>query len=96
MEWFFQLGIKASGWATAVIAKTWLNEEQLFDDIKTIEVETLIIHGIYDKVCLFSLAEQQKKMIKNSQLVKFTKSGHGTFYDEKDKFNKEIIRFIED
>lgn len=96
MEWFFQLGIGASGWATAEIAKTWLKEEKLFEDVKEIEIETLIIHGIHDKVCLFSLAEQQKKMIKDSKLVKFTKSGHGIFYDERDRFNKEVISFIED
>lgn len=96
MEWFFNIGLKAAGWSTAEIAKTWLNEEQLFDDIKKIEVETLIIHGIYDKVCLFPLAEQQNKMIKNSKLIKFTNSGHATFYDEKDKFNKEVLSFIQE
>ena len=37
MEWFFQLGIKASGWATAEIAKTWLNEEQLFDILRQLK-----------------------------------------------------------
>ena len=96
MEWFFQIGLKAAGWSTAEIAKTWLNEEKLFDDIKKIQAETLIIHGIHDEVCLFQLAEQQNKMIKNSRLVKFMKSGHATFYDEKDKFNREVIRFIEE
>lgn len=96
MEWFFQLGLRAAGWSTAEIAKTWLDEERLFEDVKEIQAETLIIHGIHDKVCLFSLAEQQNKMIKNSKLVKFMKSGHGTFYDERDKFNKEVISFIQE
>ena len=35
-------------------------------------------------------------MIKNSKLVKFDKSGHATFIDEKDKFNKEIVKFIDE
>lgn len=96
MQWFFNIGIKAAGWSTAEIAKTWLGEERLFDDVKKIEAETLIIHGTHDKVCLFQLAEAQNKMIKNSKLVKFTKSGHATFYDEKDKFNEEVIKFIEE
>ena len=61
-----------------------------------IKVETLIIHGIHDKVCLFPLAEEQKKLIKNSKLVKFFNSGHATFYDERDKFNKEITKFIDE
>lgn len=96
MDWFFQLGLKASVWSTAKIAKTWLREEKLFYDVREIKKETLIIHGIHDKVCLFPLAIQQNKMIKTSKLIKFMKSGHGVFYDEKDKFNKEVIKFIEE
>lgn len=96
MEWFIQLGFQAAGWATAKIADTWLNEEELFDDMKKIDVQTLIIHGIHDKVCLFPLAEEQHKLIKNSKLLKFENSGHGIFYDEKEKFNKVVECFIEE
>ncbi len=60
-DWFFQLGLQAAGWATAEIANTWLDEEGLFSDLKKIKVPTLILHGIHDKVCLFPLAEAQKK-----------------------------------
>lgn len=91
-----KLGLKAASWSTANIAKTWLDEEALFDDIKEINTEMLIIHGIHDKVCLFSLGEVQNKLIKNSKLVKFINSGHATFYDERDKFNEEVIKFIEE
>lgn len=93
-EWFLQLGFQASLLATAEIAKTWLNEEKLFCDAREIECETLILHGIYDKVCLFQLAEQQKKLINNSRIIKFEKSGHGLFYDEKNKFNRELEKFL--
>lgn len=94
-DWFFQLGLQAAGWATAAIANTWLDEEGLFSDLKKISVPTLILHGIHDKVCLFPLAEAQKKGIKNSKLVPFELSGHGLFYDQRDKFNKELMQFIE-
>ncbi|OPX47502.1 alpha/beta fold hydrolase [Clostridium thermobutyricum] len=96
MEWFLLLGLQAASWATAEIANTWLDEEKLFKDMEKIDVPTLIAHGIHDKVCLFPLAEQQRKLIKNSKLIKFCNSGHGLFYDEKDKFNKEIVSFIEE
>ncbi len=94
-DWFFQLGLQAAGWSTAKIANTWLDEERLFSDLKKINVPTLILHGIHDKVCLFPLAEAQKKGIKNSKLVPFEESGHGLFYDQKEKFNKELTKFIE-
>ncbi|EKY23215.1 alpha/beta fold hydrolase [Clostridium celatum] len=96
MEWFLQLGFQAASWATAEVANTWLNEEKLFEDIKEIDVPTLIIHGIHDQVCLFSLAEAQKNLINDSKLVKFKNSGHGVFYDEKDKFNEVMLSFIEE
>lgn len=94
-DWFFQLGLQAAGWATAAIANTWINEV-LFFDLETINVPTLIIHGIHDKVVPFELGEIQNKIIKHSKLIPFKYSGHGTFYDQRDKFNKELVKFIEE
>lgn len=93
-DWFFSLGLQAAGWATAEIAKTWINET-LFVDMKSINVPTLIIHGIHDKIVLFNLGEVQNKMIPNSILVPFEFSGHGSFYDQKDEFYNTLIKFVE-
>jgi non-heme chloroperoxidase len=94
-DWFFQLGLQAAGWSTAAIANTWINEV-LFSDLGTINVPTLIIHGIHDKIVPFSLGEVQRQGIKNSKLIPFKYSGHGSFYDERDKFNAELVEFIEE
>ncbi len=94
-DWVFQMGLQAAGWATAAIANTWLNEV-LFSDLETINVPTLILHGIHDKVVPFPLAEVQKQSIRNSKLVPFEFSGHGSFYDQRDKFNEELMKFIEE
>lgn len=93
-DWFFQLGLQAAGWATAAIANTWINEV-LFSDLASINVPTLIIHGIHDKVVPFQLGEVQNKSIKNSKLIPFEYSGHASFYDQRDKFNEELMKFIE-
>ncbi|NLK96543.1 MAG: alpha/beta hydrolase [Epulopiscium sp.] len=95
-DWFFQLGLQAASWATAAVERTWLGEEKLFSDLGKIFVPTLILHGIHDKICLFPLAEAQHRGIKHSKLVPFRDSGHGLFYDEKDRFNQELIKFIEE
>ncbi|UYZ33924.1 alpha/beta hydrolase [Clostridium beijerinckii] len=95
LNWFFQLGLQAAGWATAEVANTWLGEESLFSDLEKINVPTLILHGVHDQVCLFALAEAQKQIIKNSRIIPFADSGHGLFYDEKEKFNEELTKFIE-
>ena len=94
-DWFFQLGLQAAGWSTAAIANTWLDEEELFYDLGKVCVPTLILHGIHDQVCYFPLAEAQKKGIKNSVLIPFENSGHALFYEERNKFNCELSKFIE-
>lgn len=93
-DWFFQMGLQAASWSTAAVAATWLNEERLFDDLGKIHVPTLILHGIHDKVCHFPLAEAQKQGIRNSKLVPFENSGHGLFWEERNRFNKELAQFI--
>lgn len=93
-DWFFQMGLKAAGWSTAALATTWLNEEGLFYDLGRIRVPTLILHGIHDRICHFSLAEAQRQGIRNSRLVPFENSGHGLFWEERDKFNRELAQFV--
>ena len=46
---------RAASWATASVANTWLDEEALFQDLITIRVPTLILHGLNDKACLFPI-----------------------------------------
>ena len=92
-DWFFQLGLQAAGWSTIAVANAWLAEE-LFYDLAKIHVPTLILHGIHDQVCLYPLAVAQNRGIKNSKLVPFENSGHGLFYEEQNKFNHELSRFV--
>ncbi|MGD8191417.1 alpha/beta fold hydrolase [Brevibacillus ginsengisoli] len=93
-EWFFQMGLQAAGWATAGVA-TAFRDENVFEDLGKIRVPTLILHGVHDKVCLFPLATALNKGISNSKLVPFENSGHGLFWEERDRFNRELTQFIE-
>jgi len=94
-DWIFQLGLEASSWATAAVANTWIDEE-LFRDLEKIHVPTLILQGYNDQVCLFPLAEAQRDGIRNSKLVPFDCCGHFLFYDQMEKFNSELVKFIEE
>lgn len=94
-SWFLQVGLEAASWATAAVANTWILEE-LFNDLQAVNVPTLIMHGIHDRVVPFELGQIQKQCIKNSKLVPFQYSGHGLFYEEKDRFNEELMKFIEE
>lgn len=92
-DWFFQLGLQAAGWSTAAVA-TSFRDENVLSDLSKINIPTLILHGVHDKVCLFPLAVALNKGIQNSKLVPFENSGHGLFWEEKEKFNKELTQFI--
>lgn len=93
-DWIFQLGLQAANWSTAAVAEMWL-KEVLFDDLAKINVPTLILHGLNDRVCLYPLAVAQNKGIRNSKLVSFQQCGHFLFYDQMEQFNRELTAFLQ-
>ncbi len=93
-HWFQSLCLTASGHATAKCLET-LRDEDLRRDLPGIQVPTLILHGKWDKICPYVLGELMHVYIKDSTLVSFEYSGHGLFYEEKEKFNEEIAKFID-
>jgi len=92
-DWFNQMGYQAASWSTEAIVKT-LRDENLHADLPLIHAPTLIVHGIHDKVIPFAQAQEMNKKIKNSQLIPFQFSGHGPFWEERDKFNQLLMRFV--
>jgi len=92
-DWFMQMGFRAASWSTAAIINT-LRDEKLYSDLPFIHVPTLIIHGIHDKVIPFDQARELNQKIMSSQLVPFQYSGHGAFWEERDKFNQLLAQFV--
>jgi len=93
LDWFCGLGMQASSTATAAVSYTWLNEV-LFDDLPRIGVPALIMQGVHDEVVLYPLAVSLNEGIRSSRLVTFEESGHGLFYEQKEKCNDELLQFI--
>ncbi|WP_419957378.1 alpha/beta fold hydrolase [Psychrobacillus psychrotolerans] len=92
-NWFNGLGLQAAGWSTAAIINT-LRDEKLDTDLPKITVPTLIVHGVHDKLVPFKQAQELNEAIKNSHLVPFHYSGHGLFWEEREKFNELIKQFV--
>ncbi|CAM4408693.1 pimeloyl-ACP methyl ester carboxylesterase [Paenibacillus endophyticus] len=93
-NWFFQIGLQAAGWSTAAVMVT-LRDENVRNDLGKINVPTLIINGVHDKVVPFTNAQETNKLIRNSFLVPFQYSGHVPFLDERDNFNQTLMQFIQ-
>lgn len=92
-NWFNGLGLQAAGWSTAAIINT-LRDEKLDVDLPKITVPTLIVHGVHDKLVPFKQAQELNQAIRSSHLVPFHYSGHGLFWEEREKFNELIKQFV--
>jgi non-heme chloroperoxidase len=92
--WLGTIQYQASPYAMGEALKT-LRDADLRDDLKKIKIPTLILHGKLDKICTYDLAEQMHKGIAGSKLVPLEKSGHALFIEELEKFNTELLNFIQ-
>ncbi len=92
--WFEQMGMEASPQAS-VRGLEELRDRDLRGELSAIRVPTQIFHGVHDRVVPFALGEEQQSLIEGAKVVRFEYSGHGVFYQEKDKLNEELMRFIE-
>ena len=83
----------ASAYATIQCAIE-LRDADLRKDLDSIQMPTLILHGADDRICLFDLAKVMHENIKGSQLVQIEKAGHGFYFEERERINSELIKFI--
>ena len=91
-NWLFGIGLSSSAHAMAQ-SLVALRDTDLRNDLLSITIPTLIMHGKKDKICSFEMAEQLKSGIANSRIIPFEKSGHALFLEETEKFNSELIKF---
>ena len=70
-----------------------LKSVEYADRLSSIKVPTLITVGDHDE-CAPSLSEEMNKAIPGSKLVVFPKSGHMTFVDQPNMFNRTIDDFL--
>ena len=92
-DWMHAIGMEASPHATAagIIA---LRDTDLRPDMARVNLATAVFHAGADKVCPFALGEALAAGIAGAKLVRFEKGGHAFFYEERDRFNAELIDFI--
>jgi len=65
----------------------------LTEEMAQIGLTTRIFHGLYDRVVPYTDAETQQRLIPGARIVRFEKSGHALFWDEKEKLTEELAAF---
>lgn len=65
-------------------------------DLSTIKVPTLIIHGTDDKVVPIEVsAERTAEAIPHAEFIKYDGAPHGLFVPEKDRLTSDLIAFVQ-
>jgi non-heme chloroperoxidase len=71
------------------------SETDLTEDLKKIDVPTLILHGDDDQIVpIANSALLSAKIIKNAKLVVYEGGAHGMCTTEKDRVNADLLTFI--
>lgn len=64
------------------------------NNIRKIDIETLLFYGKYDPLCPLSCGEELSKLIPHSKLAVFEKSSHLAHLEEQAKFTRELSEFL--
>ena len=84
----------ASPQATLACAKSFSSTD-FRNEMKTVTVPTLIIHGDEDKTVPIEItSEIAAKLIPDNTFLIYEGAPHGLFYIEKDKLNADLIQFL--
>lgn len=90
--WLWSMTVGLKGAYDCVKA---FSETDLTEDLKRIDVPTLIIHGDDDQIVpIADSAMLSSKIIKNATLKVYPGAPHGLFSTHKDKFNADLMDFL--
>lgn len=94
LEYYRMLCSFASPRATQECAKAFATTD-FRNEMYTINVPTLIIHGDEDKtVPIKPTGMESTKLIPQNDLLLYHGAPHGLFYTEKEKLNKDLVTFL--
>ena len=94
-ESFWLQGMMAGMPASYFCIKAF-SETDMTEDLKKIDVPTLILHGDDDQIVpIADLAMLSAKLVKNAELKIYKGAPHGMCTTEKDKVNQDLLAFVE-
>jgi non-heme chloroperoxidase len=71
------------------------SETDLTEDLKRIDVPTLIIHGDDDQIVpIDASARRSVELVKDATLKVYPGAPHGLFATHKDRFNADLLDFL--
>ena len=94
LDYYRMLGSLASPRATLECAKSFSTTD-FSREMASVNVPTLIIHGDEDKTVPIEItSEIATKLIPDNVFIIYDGAPHGLFYVEKEKLNRDLIKFL--
>jgi non-heme chloroperoxidase len=85
------------GFPAAYFCIKAFSETDQYEDLRRIDVPTLVVQGDDDQIVPFDNAGKlQAKLVKNAQLKVYKGAPHGLCTTEKEKVNADLLTFIKD
>lgn len=96
IDWFWMQGMLAGHKNTYDCIKAF-SETDLSEDLRNIDVPTLVVHGDDDQVVPIETAGiAAAKLLKNSQLLIYPGAPHGLTDTHKDRLNQDLLTFLQE
>jgi pimeloyl-ACP methyl ester carboxylesterase len=94
LEYYRMLCSTASHRATVECAKAFAGTD-FREEMKSVNVPTLIIHGDADKtVPIHATAKQSAATVPSNTFIVYEGAAHGVFYTERKKLNTDLVDFL--
>jgi non-heme chloroperoxidase len=83
-----------TGFPAAYFAIKAFSETDMTEDLKTIDVPTLILHGDVDQIVPIGNAYRSLKLIPNATLKEYPGAPHAIISTSKDQVNEDLLAFL--
>jgi non-heme chloroperoxidase len=94
IRWGVDLALRASLKATIDMVRAF-SETDFRSDLRAFTMPTLLVHGDADTTApLASTARKTARAIPESELKVYQGAAHGLFITEKDRFNRDLLAFV--
>jgi non-heme chloroperoxidase len=85
-----------TGFPAAYFSIKAFSETDMTEDLKMIDVPTLILHGDADQIVPIQNAHRSAKLIPNAILKEYPGAPHAVITTAKDEVNKDLLSFIKE
>lgn len=85
----------AAGFPAAYFQIKAFSETDMTEDLKKIDVPTLILHGDVDRIVPISNAHRSAKLIPNAILKEYPGAPHAIVSTSKDQVNEDLLHFLQ-